>query len=97
MHFTSQSPHRVMWVGATKNKKTFIGASVLDRLKSGSFVVEVRTDAMVDVHGYVFIIPIVRAERPGLSVYIYIITWALHIACLTSTGTCQSLSRWDKQ
>ena len=35
--------------------KAFISASVLDVLKSGSFKIIVRTDAMVDVHGYVMI------------------------------------------
>jgi hypothetical protein len=34
-------------------KKAFISASVLDALKSGSFKIIVKTDAMVDAHGYV--------------------------------------------
>lgn len=33
--------------------KTFISVSVLDVLKSGSFIIEVRADAMVDAYGYV--------------------------------------------
>jgi hypothetical protein len=34
-------------------EKAFISASVLDALKSGSFKIIVKTDAMVDAHGYV--------------------------------------------
>jgi hypothetical protein len=34
-------------------EKAFISASVLDLLKSGSFKITIKTDAMVDVHGYV--------------------------------------------
>jgi hypothetical protein len=33
--------------------KAFICASVLDGMESGSFKIIVKTDAMVDAHGYV--------------------------------------------
>ena len=35
-------------------KKTFISVSDLDQLESGSFKIEVKAVAMVDVHGYVY-------------------------------------------
>ncbi len=88
-------------VGKDILKKAFTCASVLDILESGSFKIIVRTDAMVDAHGYVIGIRWLRCDPVrglalGLS-YACIFAWALHIARLTMMGTCQSLKMWDEQ
>ena len=68
-------------------KKTFISVSVLDRAKSGSFKIEVKADAMVDVHGYVNIIADSVRSRGYKTIGVY-----LHIA----RGLCTLLVllRW---
>jgi hypothetical protein len=67
-------------------EKAFISASVLDGLKSGSFKYAIKTDAMVDAHGYVFIWRLGHREVMLSCRLICIYAWALHIARLIVMG-----------
>ena len=76
---TCRAQERVMRVGCRHFEKTFISVSVLDQLKSGSFKIIVKTNAMVDVHGYVYIAPVAMLRIIiAIGVYLHIHVGSAH-------------------